>query len=49
VEADENAATARETVLRSHQVLVALCIYPDDLELLMERKVAVQDSARSFA
>jgi putative nucleotidyltransferase with HDIG domain len=49
VEADENAATARETVLRGHQVLVALCIYPDDLELLMERKVAVQDSARSFA
>jgi len=49
VDADETSAGARETQMRGHPVLVALCIYPDDLELLMERKAAVQDSAQSFA
>lgn len=39
----------READMRRSQVLAALCIYPDDLDLLLARAPVVQASAQSFA
>jgi putative nucleotidyltransferase with HDIG domain len=38
-----------EGAMRRNQVLATLCIYPDDLELILARKDVVRASAESFA
>jgi putative nucleotidyltransferase with HDIG domain len=38
-----------DAAMRRHEVLATLCIYPDDLELILARKDVVLESAEAFA